>query len=86
MEIIFTPRAKQELEEWRLAGQVKLLQKVRELIESIQQSPFEGIGKPEALKHGLTGKWSRRVSKEHRLIYEISENLIMIFSLKGHYE
>lgn len=86
MEIEFTPRAKEELEEWRLSGQVHLLQKVRSLLESIQQSPSIGIGKPEVLKHNLAGKWSRRISKEHRLVYEVTENLIKVFSLKGHYE
>lgn len=49
MEIEFSPRAKQELVAWRLAGKTNILQKVRELIESILETPFEGIGKPEAL-------------------------------------
>ena len=52
-----------------------------------QENPFEGIGKPEQLKHNLSGVWSRRINQEHRLVYEIDEeaNLILIHSLKGHY-
>jgi toxin YoeB len=48
--------------------------------------PFSGIGKPEALKHKLSGKWSRRINDEHRIIYEVIENDIFIYSLKGHYK
>jgi len=46
---------------------------------------FEGIGKPEALKYDLTGAWSRRINKEHRLVYEVNEDRIFILSVKGHY-
>ncbi|RZJ68967.1 MAG: Txe/YoeB family addiction module toxin [Flavobacterium sp.] len=66
-----------------------MLKKISQLIKAIRQSLYSGIGKPEALKHELTGKWSRRIDKEHRLIYEIiDENtikIISILSLKGHY-
>jgi toxin YoeB len=48
--------------------------------------PFEGIGKPEQLKHQLTGKWSRRINEEHRIIYDVTDSIINIYSLKGHYE
>ncbi len=67
-----------------------MLKKISELLRAIQQSPFEGIGKPEPLKHNLSGVWSRRINKEHRIIYEIiDENtieILNIISLKGHYE
>ncbi len=86
MEIAFTPRAKRELEEFRIAGKTKILQKIRSLIESISATPFEGIGKPEQLMYDLAGKWNRRISKEDRIIYAVNENLIMIFAVKGHYE
>ncbi|WP_317045993.1 Txe/YoeB family addiction module toxin [Flavobacterium laiguense] len=54
---------------------------------SIQETPYEGIGKPEPLKHNLSGLWSRRINLEHRLVYEILEedSVILIHSLKGHY-
>lgn len=49
------------------------------------ETPFEGIGKPEALKHNLSGKWSRRINAEHRIVYEIEGELIKVYSLKNHY-
>lgn len=66
-----------------------IIKKISELIKSIQQSPFEGIGKPETLKHELSGYWSRRIDNEHRIIYQIIDentiNILSIISLKGHY-
>ena len=60
------------------------------MLRAIQESPYEGIGKPEPLKHNLSGVWSRRINHEHRIIYEIiDENtieILNIISLKGHYE
>ena len=60
--------------------------KIRRLIEAIQKNPFEGIGKPEPLKHNLSGKWSRRITEEDRMVYEIEEGCVKIYSLKGHYQ
>jgi toxin YoeB len=62
------------------------LKKIYQLLESIKDSPFEGIGKPELLKHNLSGYWSRRINIEDRLVYEILEGEIFVLSLKGHYE
>jgi toxin YoeB len=56
------------------------------LIASIIENPYYGIGNPESLKHNLSGKWSRRITHKDRLVYEISEDKIYVFSLKGHYE
>jgi len=55
------------------------------LLEEISEHPFTGTGKPEALKHDLAGKWSRRINQEHRLIYEVKDNEIIVVSLKSHY-
>ncbi|MCC5922350.1 MAG: Txe/YoeB family addiction module toxin [Crocinitomicaceae bacterium] len=57
------------------------------MIESIKQNPYKGIGKPEPLKFELSGCWSRRINKEHRIVYEVleDENKIVVLSLKGHY-
>ena len=52
---------------------------------SITENPFAGIGKPEQLKHSLSGSWSRRINAEHRLIYEVIGEIVYIQSLKGHY-
>lgn len=67
-------------------GNKAIQKKIQELIISILESPFEGIGKPEPLKHNLAGKWSRRINQEHRLVYEVTESSIHIYSLRGHYK
>lgn len=87
MEIDFTDDAKSDLAFWIKSGNKSIQKKINELINSIGQTPYSGVGKPEALKYGLSGLWSRRINHEHRLVYEIDEeaNLILIHSLKGHY-
>lgn len=64
----------------------KILKKINVLLQDIDRNGNEGIGKPEALKHRLSGFWSRRISDEHRLIYRIDTENIYIASCKGHYE
>jgi toxin YoeB len=62
--------------------------KISQLLHAIESNPYQGIGKPEPLKHNLTGFWSRRINQEHRLVYEVvaEEKMIKVHSLKGHYE
>jgi toxin YoeB len=84
MEIVFLPDAKEDLNFWVKTGNKLFIKKIARLIEDIKQTPFEGIGKPEPLKY-FPGTWSRRINKEHRLIYEILDNKILIHSAKGHY-
>jgi toxin YoeB len=55
------------------------------LVENIQESPFEGLGKPEPLKHELKGLWSRRIDQEHRLVYQVQEDKIRILACRFHY-
>jgi toxin YoeB len=90
MQIEFSDKAKVDLDFWRKSGNKGILNKIYSLIEDIQLHPFEGIGKPEQLKYQLTGKWSRRINQEHRIIYKITEEntieILDILSLKGHYE
>jgi toxin YoeB len=86
MEIEFTVRASEDLIYWQRTNDKTVLKKIRALLENIIETPFLGIGKPEALKHELSGKWSRRITKTDRLIYQIVGNRLYIFSLKGHYE
>lgn len=85
MEIIFLPAAIEDLKFWKKLGNKIIQNKISKLIIAIQENPIEGIGKPEALKHNLTGSWSRRITQEHRLIYTVKENSIEIESIKGHY-
>jgi len=68
------------------SGNKKVQKKITDLIEDIIQHPYEGLGKPEALKYELAGKWSRRIDKENRLVYAIDGEKLKIYSLRGHYE
>lgn len=85
MQIELTSDAKEDLAYWKSKKNDKVLQRIKQLIDSIVQAPFQGIGKPEALKHNLSGKWSRRIDKENRIVYQIENNTIFVHSLKGHY-
>jgi toxin YoeB len=85
MEIEYTLQAKEDLAYWKKINNVIVLKKIRKLIEAVLENPYEGIGKPEPLKHNLTGCWSRRIDKEHRLVYEVTDSLITVLSMKGHY-
>ena len=62
-----------------------ILTRIFLLIEDIQKNPYTGLGKPEPLKYKLSGYWSRRVNKEHRIVYSIQTDTIIILSIKGHY-
>jgi len=90
MQIVFTTKARKDLDFWIKSGNKNILNKITDLIEDIQLHPFEGIGKPEQLKQQLSGKWSRRINQEHRIIYKVTEEntieILDILSLKGHYE
>lgn len=85
MEIIYLPKADDDLNFWVQTGNKIILKKIAQLTEAIIENPFEGIGKPERLRYELAGKWSRRISTEHRFVYSIIENTLTVYSLKGHY-
>ena len=85
MEIEYTLQAKEDLDYWKKSNNIPVLKKIRKLIEAITQNPYQGIGKPEALKYDLYGSWSRRINKEHRIVYEVLEDKIIVYSLRGHY-
>ena len=78
-------RAFEELREWA-AENPKTLQRILRIIEECQRDPFKGIGKPEPLKGDLKGYWSRRINDEDRLIYKVTEDFIIIRSMKEHYK
>ena len=82
--IEFYSDAFKEFTEWATIEKTIFKRLVR-LIEETKRDPFGGIGKPEPLKGNLTGKWSKRINDEHRLIYEVKENSILIFSCRDHY-
>ncbi len=62
-----------------------VLRRINELIKDIRRSPFSGIGKPEPLRHNLSGFWSRRINGEDRLVYAVEKDSVVIISCKGHY-
>lgn len=81
----FTDRAKADIESHKMAGNRAVLNKLLKLLHELAEHPFTGTGKPEALKHDLSGYWSRRINKEHRLVYEVSDDIVFILSAKWHY-
>ena len=85
MEVIFLPDAEEDLQYWISTGNKAIIKKIAQLIDDIQIHPYSGLGKPEPLKHNLSGAWSRRITKEHRLVYELDNDNILILSAKGHY-
>lgn len=82
--ISFTPAAFEQFNEWRLLNK-PLHERIVKLIVEVSRTPFEGSGKPEALKHQLKGFWSRRINDEHRLVYQVTETQIIIIACKYHY-
>lgn len=86
MIIEFTRNADADLDYFKKSGNKQIIKKIKELLESINIDPYTGIGQPEPLKHSLSGTWSRRINKEHRLVYEVVDEFVYILSLKGHYK
>jgi len=83
--IEFVPKAFREYQEW-VQKDRKTALRIGDIIRDILRNPFEGIGKPEPLKHQFKGYWSRRIDHEHRLVYGITENSIVIISCYSHYQ
>ena len=84
-KIILSKNAWEDYISWQ-AEDKKILKKINALIKDIQSNPYSGIGKPEPLKYDLAGLWSRRIDHEHRLVYQINENELLIYSCRYHYD
>jgi toxin YoeB len=84
MNKLFTEEAWKDYLFW-FESDRKLLKKINELIKEIEKTPYEGIGKPEALKYNLKGFWSRRIDHEHRIVYQVEKDQIAFISLRYHY-
>ena len=69
---------------WQMRDK-KILKRINQLVKDISRNPFEGIGKHEQLKENLAGLWSRRIDGEHRIVYAVEDNAVLIFSCRGHY-
>jgi toxin YoeB len=84
LKLIFPDHAWDDYIYWQKTDK-KILRRINTLIQEINQNPFEGVGKPEPLKHGLFGYLSKRINDEHRFVYEVSEDAILIAQLRYHY-
>jgi len=84
MKLIFSENAWEDYLYWQKTDK-KILKRINKLIKDVQGNKYEGIGKPEPLKHNLSGFWSRRINNEHRLVYKIENNTILIAQIKYHY-
>lgn len=84
MNITWTDESWEEYEQWQKEDK-KILKKINSLIKDIKRDFFNGLGKPEPLKHELSGCWSRRITDEHRIVYEVTEYSVVIISCKYHY-
>jgi toxin YoeB len=84
VKLIFSEHAWDDYLYWQRTDR-KILQRINALIKEIQRAPFEGIGKPEPLKHGLSGYWSRRITDEHRMVYKVEADSLFLAQLRYHY-
>jgi toxin YoeB len=84
VKLIFSEHAWEDYLYWQKTDK-KLLKRINRLIQEIQRTPYEGLGKPEPLRHALTGYWSRRIDSEHRIVYKVQEDAIFIAQVRYHY-
>jgi toxin YoeB len=84
LKLIFSENAWDDYLYWQKTDK-KILRRINTLINEIKRNPFEGIGKPESLKHALSGYWSRRINDEHRIVYKAFADSILIAQLRYHY-
>jgi len=84
VKLIFAEKAWEDYLYWQKTDK-KMVNRIHALIKDIQREAFKGIGKPEPLKHALSGYWSRRINDEHRIVYKIVDGAILIAQLRYHY-
>jgi len=85
MVLTFSENAWEDYLYWQKTDK-KIVKKINGLIKEIQRTPFDGTGKPEPLRYDLAGYWSRRIDREHRLIYQVVDNEILIYACRFHYD
>ncbi len=86
--INLSDKASKDLSKIEKSGDKRSIKKIEKIFEELQQNPYEGTGKPEALKHQYKGFWSRRINNKDRLVYEVREHIVSVFvvSALGHYD
>jgi toxin YoeB len=85
MRITFSINSWEDYLSWQKDDKM-ILKKINHLIKDIQRTPYHGLGNPEPLKYDLSGFWSRRIDREHRLVYQVFDNEILIYSCRFHYD
>jgi toxin YoeB len=85
MKLTFSSKAWDNYLYWQKTAKARV-KRINALIKDIHRNPFDGIGKPEPLKHGLSGYWSRRINDEHRIVYKVAEDNLLIAQLRYHYK
>jgi toxin YoeB len=84
MRLVFSENAWDDYLYWQKTDR-QMVKRINTLIKDIQRSPFAGVGKPEPLKHGLSGYWSRRLDQQHRIVYKVANDDLLIAQLRHHY-
>ena len=84
MRLVFTPHGWDDYTHWQSADRA-ILKRVNRLLDDVMRDPFAGIGKPEQLKHALAGAWSRRITDEHRLVYLVDGDDVVVLQARFHY-
>ena len=85
MRVVFTPHGWDDYTHWQTNDR-SILKRINRLIEDTRRDPFTGIGKPEQLRHALSGAWSRRITEEHRLVYLVDGDDLVVLQARYHYE
>jgi len=84
MKLVFSEHAWEDCLYWQRTDR-RTLKRINQLIQAIQREPYNGIGKPEPLRHALSGYWSRRIDQEHRLVYRVVDDAVWIVQARYHY-
>ncbi len=84
MKLVFSDEAWDDYVYWQKQDR-KMVERINKLIQEVKRDPFSGVGKPEPLKHALAGFWSRRITDEHRMVYRVENDALLIAQLRYHY-
>lgn len=84
MRLVFAPQAWEDYQHWQATDRA-IVQRVNRLIDDMLREPFSGIGKPEPLKYGIAGAWSRRITDEHRLVHRVQDDDLLLLQARYHY-
>ena len=84
MKLVFSDHALEDYLYWQINDR-KMVERINKLIQEVKREPFSGVGKPEPLKHALSGFWSRRITDEHRMVYRVETEALLVAQLRHHY-